>query len=110
MKNTFIAFLTGVLFTSIFAFTNSNNGNEKDLSLAKVNKMSGKYVFMECEPVNDYEIVYELTGFTLGNWDSPKEIADFVFKLARKEKEKQQKEYDAIIVGSNKTDLAIKFK
>ena len=39
--------------------------NEFDASLAQVNKVSGKYIFLNCEPVNEYEVVYEVKAFAL---------------------------------------------
>ena len=111
-KKIIFSFICGAALSLIFAFkTNSNSINEtKDYSLARVSKMSGKYVFMQSEPINDYDVVYELKGVAFSDFESPTEIADFVLKRARKMEDKEQKPYDAVIVGSNKVDLAIKFK
>ena len=56
--------------------------NEKDLSLARTQKMSGKYVFLDCEPISEYDVAFEIKGFTMGHFDSPNEIANFVVKNA----------------------------
>jgi hypothetical protein len=83
---------------------------EKDLSLARVQKMSGKYVFLSCEPLNDYDVAFEIKGFTLGHFDTPDEMANFVVKNALKISSKEHKEFDGVVVGSGKVDIAIKFK
>jgi hypothetical protein len=83
---------------------------DKDLSLARVQKMSGKYVFLECEPLNDYEVAFEIKGFTLGNFDTPDEISNFVVKNAIKISSKEHKDFDGVVIGSGKVDIAIKFK
>ncbi len=90
----------------IFSF---NTEAPKDYSLAKVSKVSGKYIFMESEPMQEYEIVYELKCF-VGGFNSPNDIVEYVDKLAKKQEKNIGKEYDALIIGSGKYDLAIKFK
>ena len=84
--------------------------HDKDLSLARVQKMSGKYIFLSCEPLNDYDVAFEIKGFTLGNFDTPDEIANFVVKNALKISGKEHKDFDGVVVGSGKVDIAIKFK
>jgi hypothetical protein len=83
---------------------------DKDLSLARAQKMSGKYVYLFSEPLNDYDVAFEIKGFTLGNFDTPDEIANFVVKNALKISSKEHKDFDGVVIGSGKVDIAIKFK
>jgi hypothetical protein len=97
----------------VIALSSMNTGvgnQEKDLSLARAQKMSGKYVFLKCEPVNDYDVAFEIKGFTLGNFDTPDEIANFVIKNALKISAKENKDFDGVVIGNGKVDIAIKFK
>lgn len=88
----------------------SNLRDTTDRSLCRAVKMSGKYVFMNSEPINDYEVVYyvKLSGLVSGG--SPTEIASLVLTKALKMEKEEGKPFDAVIIGSTKYDLAIKFK
>lgn len=112
MKKILFTALASFMLIAIFAFKSETKSNqtEKDYSLARVSKVSGKYIFLNCEPIQDYDVVYELSGFTLGHFNSPNEIVNYVVKIAKKREDKEGKEYDALIIGSSKYDLAIKFK
>ncbi|HLO59231.1 MAG TPA: hypothetical protein VK179_10845 [Bacteroidales bacterium] len=92
------------------ATVDSMNHQDKDLSLSRVQKMSGKYVFINSEPINEYEVAFEIKGFTLGHFDTPDEISNFVVKNALKISGKDHKDFDGVIIGSGKVDIAIKFK
>lgn len=76
-----------------------------DNAIARVSKINGKYVFMECEPVNDYEIVENLIK---AKAKTRQEYIDKLIKTAYK-KEKKGKVFDGIIFGSTKYDNSIKF-
>jgi len=103
--------ITAILLILVLSGMNSSiNKQEKDLSLARVQKMSGKYVFLSCEPVNDYDIAFEIKGFTIGQFASPDEIANFVIKNALRVVKKENKEFDGVVIGSGKVDIAITFK
>jgi hypothetical protein len=108
MKNISI-FSLGIAITLLFAFNYKSN-DEKDLSLGRVTRMSGKYIFINCEPTNDYEVVYEVKTVLLGGVTSTNAMVDAVLVNAKKMEKKDPKPYDALIIGSNKYDLAIKFK
>ena len=86
--------------------------NNTDFSLAKVNKVSGKYVFLNCEPVNDYEVIYEVkvTPVHTAQVSSLDKISNIVLKKAFKMKKKQGEDFDAIIIGNSRVDLAVRFK
>lgn len=93
----------------------SAQNNEKDLSLARVQRVSGKLVFIRCEPVNAYNVVMEVEPFNWGgSKDTPEKIADFVvtrcLKKAKGNKKKADIDFDAVVIGSTRKDIAIKFK
>lgn len=97
---------TFILFT-ILSFCQTNI----DKSLARVQKVSGKYVFLNCEPLNEYEVIYEVKAVPLStsSVSSTDKISNFVLNKALKMKKKQGKDFDALIIGTSKFDLAIKF-
>lgn len=85
-----------------------------DNSLARVERTSGKYIFLNAEPVSDYEIVFPVEIKVV--WDNSQinsldKISNLVLSKALKTAEKEGKEFDALIIKSGqKQDLAIKFK
>lgn len=79
---------------------------EKDNAIARVSKINGKYVFIECEPVNEYEIVSNIK-VSYGN--TRQQTIDKILKKAFKE-EKKGESFDGILFGSTKYDNSIKFK
>jgi len=84
----------------------------KDNAIARVKKNEGKYVFIDCEPVTNYDISgkYNVSGagqkILLGTCPSYQEKIDKLIKKANKEK----LNFDAVIFGSSQNDLVIKFK
>ena len=104
------ALLFGIIITLLMAF---NYSQEKDNSLGRVQKMSGKYVFMYCEPTNDYDIAFEIKSPGVV-WSPPSAtpdgIANFVMKNAIKISKNDNKDFDGVIIGSGKFDIAVKFK
>ena len=107
---TVLALSFGIIITLLMAF---NYSEEKDNSLGQVQKMSGKYVFMYCEPTNDYDIAFEIKspGVVWSAPDAtPDGIANFVVKNALKISKKDNKDFDGVIIGSGKIDIAVKFK
>jgi hypothetical protein len=107
---TITAFIGGLIFTFLMAFTFTQ---EKDNALSRVQKMSGKHVFMYSEPINEYDVAFEVKSPGIA-WSSPEAtpdgIANFVIKKAMKISKEQNKEFDGVIIGSGKIDIAIKFK
>ena len=107
---TITAFTFGIIITLLMAF---NYSQDKDKSLGRVQKMTGKYVFMYCEPTNDYDIAFEIKspGVVWSAPDAtPDGIANFVVKRAMKISKEDNKEFDGVVIGSGKIDIAIKFK
>ena len=84
----------------------------KDNSIARVKKNEGKLVFVECEPLANYDIAgkYNVSGvgqqIILGTCPTHQEKVD---NLIRKSNKKNL-EFDGVIYGSSQNDLAIKFK
>ena len=84
----------------------------KDNAIARVKKQEGKLFFVECEPLANYDIVekYNVSGvgqqILLGSCPTTQAKIDKLLKKAGKDK----KDYDAILYGSSKNDMTIKFK
>ena len=84
----------------------------KDNSIARVKKNEGKLVFVQCEPLANYDIVgkYNISGvgqqILLGSCPKHQQKIDKLIKKASKDKV----EFDGVMYGSSKNDLAIKFK
>lgn len=89
---------------------NSFAQNEKDYSLSRAQKITGKYVFMYSEPIEKYEIVFDIQViFTWSSLNTTTKIADAVYRAANRKSKRKGLEYDAIIIGSTSKDIAIKF-
>lgn len=84
----------------------------KDNAIARVKKTEGKLIFIECEPINDYEIVgkYDVSGvgqkLITGKCPTHNQKIDKLIKKSENDK----LDYDAILYGSSKNDLSVKFK
>ena len=84
----------------------------KDNAIARVKKNEGKLVFIECEPLINYDIVgkYNISGvgqqILIGTCPGHQEKVDKLIKKAGKDK----LDFDGVMYGSSKNDLAIKFK
>ncbi len=84
----------------------------KDNAIARVKKNEGKLVFIECEPLASYDVAgkYNVSGvgqqLLTGTCPSQDEKIAKIIKKADKEK----LNYDGVMYGSSKNDLAIKFK
>ena len=76
--------------------------------LTNVRRCGDKYVFVLCEPVNPYEVVFEI----ISKPKFPVSIVETVMRKAMRKGifSKKKKPFDAIIIGSDKTHFAIKFK
>lgn len=103
-----LAFLSGVVITVFLSFTYSDKRMEKDYSLAHVTKESGKWVFIRCEPTNDYDVAFTVNPW--GSAKSPEDIANLIVTDAIKVGKKKNIDFDAVVIGSGKKDIAIKFK
>lgn len=100
-----ISFVAGLSIALLLSFTSKK---EMDQSLARVTKVSGKYVFMRCEPLVDYEVVFDVAPW--GSGKTPEDIANLIVTDALKVGKKKKLEFDAVVIGSTKRDIAIKFK
>jgi len=100
MRHLFIAFAL-LLVVVGSAFSLANNENE----LAHVPKIQGKYIFMCCEPAQEYEIVQG--DFSTTVW-SIKEPGDFIYPTINKA-ERKGWEYDALMIDVKGKFQLIKF-
>lgn len=84
----------------------------KDNAIARVKKNEGKLVFIECEPQVNYDIVgkYDVSGLSqqilFGTCPNLQKKIDNLIKKSFKDK----LDFDGVIYGSSKNDLAFKFK
>jgi hypothetical protein len=108
MKKNTIIFLSGMAFVALFSFRSTE---EKDKSLGRVQKVQGKYIFLNSEPVNDYDVSFLFN--TSWTFVSSKDINDQISGIvgkAFKESSKKNLEFDAVIIGNDDKQTAIKFK
>ena len=63
--NRIIPFISGIAITLLLSFSHSNNLLENDTSLARVTRVSGKLVFMRCEPIADYDVAFDVAPWAL---------------------------------------------
>jgi len=80
----------------------------KDNAITRVKKNEGKLVFIECEPLTNYDITgkYDISGISSRNCPTHQEKVDKLISKATKDK----LNFDGVIYSSSKNDLAIKFK
>ena len=111
MKKLIFTFLCAYLlvFTHNLMGQNQTPTATVDYGLARVNKYNGIYVFDNCEPINDYEIVFDFVINPF--YGSFIEMCANAKKAADKQAEKLGKQYDAIIIISGRPrDTAVRFK
>ncbi len=88
------------------------NDKSKDNAIARVRKNEGKLVFVQCEPLTNYDVVgkYDISGLgqqiLLGSCPSQQEKIDKLIKKSIRD----EIEFDAVMYGSSKYDFSIKFK
>lgn len=106
----------GRLFDAIIVGANTNRDiaitwkdKSKDNSVARVSRVEGVYLFVGCEPINNYEVVFKKdvssTGVMLGMCLDDNKMAANLMKAAAKKKI----EFDAVLIGNSKNDMVIKF-
>lgn len=79
-----------------------------DISLAKAITIDGKYVFFNCEPIAPYEIAFDFSTTIVKFAGCPNMLE--ITKACINSANKKEIPYDAIIIGSSKYDIAIRFK
>lgn len=84
---------------------------DKDNSLAYAERVQGKYVFIMSEPVQEYEVVMDITpgAISLVEPEFDDQLESMINRASRKLK-KKKKEWDAIITSDAIRGRAIKFK
>lgn len=108
--------IIGILLCAMMPFmvVTEDKQETTDLALARVDKISGKYIFLNAEPVAEYEVAFMVEIKVI--WDNSQmnsldKIANLVLNKAFKTAEKEGKEFDGLIIKSGqKQDLAIRFK
>lgn len=96
-----------VLFFTAFTF----KGDDDKRGLGRVQKITGKDVYIHCEPEHPYDVVFEVKVVPFGmTCPSIADMADMVVRKALKISDKEDKPFDAVVIGSGKKDIAIKYK
>jgi ribosomal protein L25 (general stress protein Ctc) len=111
MKKTFVIALFLLCLVKV-GFSQSEKG------LARVSKLQGYEVYALCEPLREYEVVFDvttgakassmLTGGMVNEGISDK-LSQFVNRAIKEAKEKKQT-FDAIVYTGGKKVVAVKFK
>lgn len=85
---------------------------ELDNSLARVDKIEGVYVFVQCEPLIDYAVIqkYNLSG--IGHYLLTNTCPTHTQRISKiiKKSINDNLDFDAIMYGSSKYEFSIKFK
>jgi len=101
-----------MVFVGLLSFTLINKSDNNDKALGRVQKVEGKFIFLGAEPVNEYEVLFDIKA--KGYYEpTVSGISSFALKKARKQVTKHGyswSDIDAVIIGSSKYDQAIKFK
>ena len=100
-----IKFLSALIL-SITLLSHTSYNDDKDL--CKVNKYSGKYLFWMCEPVAEYEEVFSVNA-SVSACETQTSQSEDVVNEAIVQSSLNKIEFDAVIVGNTKRDVAIKF-
>jgi hypothetical protein len=78
-----------------------------DNTIARVQRMEGKFVFVQCEPLSSYDVTYKCNVAGRGRTcPTHQQKLDKLIKKAYR----NQPNFDGIMYGSSLNDLAIKFK
>ena len=82
----------------------------KDNAIARVKKVEGKLVFVQCEPLVNYDIAskYNVTSGVLKLLGKCPTLQSNIDKLIKKASKGSN--FDGVMYGSSTNDLAIKFK
>lgn len=107
MKKIMLGTIIGFSVAGLFAFKNTSTEDNK--GLGEVLVIDGKYVFTNADPVQAYETAFTYEVKPASGWvgcPTVEEIAKHSLDNAKK----KGLPFDAVIVGSSKTNLAIKFK
>jgi hypothetical protein len=88
--------------------TKNESSSSSDISMCKAQMVDGIYVFINSVPSQPYETAFQIETKVAGGFGCPSinDLAKAVVKSARK----NGLPFDAVILGSGKIDLAIKFK
>lgn len=92
--------LLGAASTTLAQSNNNGTG--------QVQKITGKYVFIYAEPTQPYDVVFEVKSVMVPLMSCPS-ISDMAAAVVKKAL-KEDKEFDAVVIGAGKRDIAIKFK
>jgi predicted small secreted protein len=117
MKKFFFGIIAGLAITTMVAFKATNNevknnidqtSNEIKKDYANVNRISGLFIFLESNPLSDYEVLGTVKKTGLVWSGKPKEMQNILIRRALKD----YPNCDGIIIDDISMDHAtvIKFK
>lgn len=112
MKKHLTGFMLGIAVMGLLAMNTSTQ--DKDYSLGRVERKSGKFIFLNCEPINNYDVAFLVEikfVWSESQINTMDKMTNTILNKAFKISEKENKEFDALIINSGQNkDLAIKFK
>jgi len=79
---------------------------DENVKYCHAHRIGGKFIFSLCEPVNKYDVVFQIKAKQILG----KSINDKVLKKANKKMRRKKKNYDALLVGNRNEHVAVKFK
>lgn len=104
----------GKSFDAIITRSNSKRdlaikfaSSKKDNSIARISPVNGKYIFIECDPLSEYDVV---SNIKVSPGANRQKTIDKILNKAFKEEEKESKSFDGILFGSTTYNSSIKFK
>ena len=109
MKKIILGAIIGFMIAGLFAFKNTKTPTDDNKGLGKVLVIDGKYVFTNADPVQAYETAFTYDVKPASGWTGCPTIEEMA-KNSLTNAQKKGLPFDAVIVGSSKTNLAIKFK
>lgn len=97
-----VAVVSILIIGSAFKVIENNRG------IGRVQKTTGKDVYIFSEPIQPYDVVFEIKATVVKLVGCPdiQEIVDAVVKKGLKD----GKEFDGVVIGSGRRDIAIKYK
>ena len=106
-------FVTSLILLAGILLISANSNQDKDKSLAKAQRIQGKYVFVLCEPVLEYEFVEDVntsaSQMLVGQQDIRDQIKDMVNRAIKKEQKGKIGKFDAIMTDNGDVGTLIKF-
>ena len=110
--------MKNLILISVLLFFSFSIYSQSEKSLARVQKIKGKEIYIYCEPVREYEVVEKVTSFvsqlTAGLSDEQPSIDNMIKEMVDKSIDREIKnkigKFDAILTTDGESAVLIKFK